>query len=195
MGLFSSAKKAVSKATKTVTGSIKKISKGDIKGGIGDLSEGAATMGLDIATGGNKKLVDAYSGGLLSSAEGAARGNSTDLTRLGIVGGATVLGGPAAGFALNQVMARGGSEQEILTGLASAGGYGGLATAIDYAGNAVSYSNKPSPAPAALRAQDPGISYAPSGGGGSDTTKYLMIGGGAFAILISILFFVSMRRK
>ena len=89
--------------------SVGKIATGNVTEGLGDLGQLAARTGLDVATGGNKKLVDGLSGGLMTSAEMAARGNSSDITRLGVTGAAGLAGGPMAAMAANNAFASGGN--------------------------------------------------------------------------------------
>ena len=117
MGFFKSVSKVVKKTTDSVSkplvSSLKRLSKGDLKGGIGDLTSGATRIGLDIATGGNKKLVDGFSGGLLSSAEGARRGNLKDIVRTGVTATAAYFGGPMTAMAINQKFASGQKVQNI----------------------------------------------------------------------------------
>lgn len=121
MGLFRKVSKAVKKATKAVsnpisqvTKSVEKIAQGKVSEGLGDLGQGAASMGLDIATGGNKKVVDQLSGGLLTSAELAARGNSKDIVRVGLTGGAALVGGAPAALMVNSAMAQGHSPLQAI---------------------------------------------------------------------------------
>lgn len=106
--------KVATKATKAVSNPIKQIAAGtgkviggDVKGGLGDIGAAGTRMGLDIATAGNRKTADALSGGALTAAEGASRGNTADIARLAVTGGAAFVGGPAGGMAANQFFASG----------------------------------------------------------------------------------------
>lgn len=57
--------------------------------------------GLDVVTGGNKALVNDLTGGLMDSAEGAARGNSKDIIKTGLTGVGVVMGANAIGGLMN----------------------------------------------------------------------------------------------
>lgn len=92
---------AASKAVKSVGKGVEKVAQGKVSEGLGDIGQAAMRSGLDVATGGNKKLVDSLSGGLMTSAEGAARGNSKDIIKTGLTATGIVLGVNALGGALN----------------------------------------------------------------------------------------------
>lgn len=104
-------KKAFSAVSSPVSAAIKTISNipKDPVGSISSLGKQFANTGLDVATGGNKRLVNDLSGGLMDSAVGAAGGNSKDIIRLGATGGAAFFGGPMGAMAANNVLAGGGN--------------------------------------------------------------------------------------
>lgn len=109
MSIFKKAVKTVSNVAKPILKGAEKIVQGKVSEGVGDIAQTSARMGLDISTGGNRQLVNAYTGGLLDTAENAARGNTGDAAKLGVVGGATYLGGPLGFMAANSALANGGS--------------------------------------------------------------------------------------
>ena len=135
MSIFKKVKKAVSKVTKPVAKAVEKIAQGKVAEGLGDIGQTGARMGLDIATGGNKDLVDGFSGGLLTSAENAARGNTKDIARVGVTGAATFAGGPTAGFAVNNVLSNGGSITQAALAAGSGGDMSFLSDVSGFLGN------------------------------------------------------------
>lgn len=197
------ATKAVSSVAKSATGAVSKIAQGKVAEGLGDLGQTAARTGLDIATGGNKKIVDAYSGGLLTSAEQAARGNTSDATRVGIVGGATLVGGPMAGYTTNMVLARGGSPLEAGAAVLGAANLGGdmsilsdvgnfISSNKDLIGQVVDFGNKPKAAPsAAAPVAIPQPILAPQ----DNTKMYLLAGGGVLGLILVLVLVLRPRGK
>jgi hypothetical protein len=196
-GAVSKAVKTVGNVTKPVTNGIGKIAQGKVAEGVGDITQTAARTGLDIATGGNKKIVDAYSGGFLTSAEQAARGNTKDAARLGLVGGAAVVGGPGAAYATNMALANGASPILAGASILGAGNFGGNMSLIsdvgsfinsnkDLIGQVVDFGNKPkaAPQPSYAPAAIPQPIYQP------DNTKMLLMAGGGFLGLILVLVLV-----
>lgn len=127
--------KAVSKVVKPVAKAVEKVAQGKVGEGLGDIGQTGARMGLDIATGGNKNLVDGFSGGLLTSAENAARGNTKDIARVGVTGAASFAGGPTAGFAVNNILANGGSITQAALAAGSGGDMSFLSDVSGFLGN------------------------------------------------------------
>lgn len=121
------AKDTVTKPLEKVVNGVGKMASGDFKEGFGDITSTAANVGLDIVTGGNKGKVDALTGGLMTSAENAARGNLKDGIRVGATTGATIFGGPAAGMAVNTAFANGGNIIDAGKMYATSQGFGGVA--------------------------------------------------------------------
>lgn len=200
----SKAVKSAGNVVKPVAKGVEKIAQGKIGEGVGDITSTAARVGLDIATGGNKDKVDALSGGLLSTAENAARGNTKDIGRLAVTAGAAYVGGPMAAMAVNQGFASGGGiEQAILTGVSNSTG-----TDMDWLNQATAILNNPTVSslassliprskPETPPSYNPVISVpspmADSSGGGMGTNTMLMIGGGVLAF-VAILFF-ALKKK
>jgi len=202
-----SVSKAVKKVSKSVTkpveSSLKNISKGNIGGAVGDLTSGAARMGLDVATGGNKNLVDSFSGGLLSSVESAARGNSKDIVRVGATGGATFFGGPAAGFAVNNVLSQGGNIAQAAMAAGSGGEMNILSDVTGFlssgnplaqlANNAISnLTSSPKSAPKVSSAPAVQTISVPSQSGMSTG---MMMGIGAAVVGLVLVFVLVFKRK
>jgi hypothetical protein len=187
---------AVGSAVKSVSSGVSKIAQGKVAEGLGDIGQTAARAGLDTVTGGNKKIADQLSGGLLTSAEMAARGNTKDITRVGAVVGATVAGGPGAGMAVNGGFAAGGFQGGLAAGLGGVGvpGAGLIAGAVSNVVGSGGGSMAPSSAP---MYQAPMYSPAPvyqgTSGGINNST---MIMGAAFAgVLLILVLFLGMRRR
>lgn len=188
-----SAVKSVGSAVKQVAGGIGKIAQGKVGEGFGDIGETAARVGLDTVTGGNKNKVDALSGGLMSAAEGAARGNTKDIARLGITAGATAVGGPMGGLSANAVFGAGGNV--LQAGLAGLGGtpMAGVASLAGGVLGNVLNMNGPTATPQNIT---PTVnpSYVPGipGTSNNNTTMMLMTGGGLIAVVMVLI--LTMRR-
>lgn len=105
----SSAVKSVGSVASGIVNGVGKVAQGKVGEGLGDIGQTAARMGLDIVTVGNKSTVDKLTGGIMTTAEEAARGNSKDIVRLGATATAAVYGGPTAAMAANSVFAGGGN--------------------------------------------------------------------------------------
>lgn len=193
----SKAVKSVGNVTKPVTSAVGKIADGKISEGLGDIGQTGARMGLDIATAGNRDKADALTGGALTSAELAARGNSKDIARVGVTGAAAVVGGPAAAMAVNGVLAQGGNI------LQAGGAAFGVPTQItDIAGNILHMNGptaSPSPVPIAPSEMNYGSSNSYSGGssfgGGSSNNTLLIIGAAFGGLLLIIVLFLGMRKR
>lgn len=200
--------KSVTKPVSKVTSAVGKIAQGKVAEGVGDITQTAARTGLDIATGGNKGQIDGISGGLLTSAENAARGNTGDASRVGLVGGATFFGGPLAGLAVNSVLANGGTLQDagyaaLLNGQGGEmsifndinGFLGGNSALSKLANSALSgLAGKPQPIVSSSvdRTPPPTIIQAPAPA--TDWKKWGMIGGGALALVLAVAFLARGRR-
>lgn len=126
MGWGSSVVKSVSRAVKKASKSVSKtVSKA--AQGASNLSGTVASKTLDVATLGQKDLVNGLTGGAVTSLEGVYRGNSADIARLGATGAAFAVGGPAGAFAANNLLASGASLEQV--GLAALSQYSpGLGT-------------------------------------------------------------------
>lgn len=190
----SSVTKAVSNAVKSVGGGVEKIAQGKVGEGLGDIGQAAARVGLDTVTGGNKNLVDGFSGGLLTSAEGAARGNTEDLTRIGVTGGAALAGGPAAAFAVNQGFSNGGGLQGALVSGIGFVGVPGAEFIANGVTNIVGGKSKVQPSGAPMIEYAPEESYSPSAP--KKSNSMLLIGGAVVGVtLILLLVFLSFRKR
>lgn len=186
--------KSVTKPLAKVTTAVGKIAQGKVAEGLGDIGQTAASTGLDIATGGNKKIADSLSGGLLTTAEQAARGNSGDIAKIGVVAGATVVGGPGAGMAANQILAQGGNALQAAMGGASVAGVPG----VDLAGAVLNKLN-PQKAPKMPGAPDVIEDYFPRdySGESGGSSKYTMIVAGAAVLVVLLIgvFFLIKKGK
>lgn len=194
---LSSVVKGAGNTAKGVTGGLGKVVKGDIKGGLGDISQTAVKFGLDQVTLGNSKKLDGLSGGLVTSIEGAARGNSTDIARLGITAGAAYATGGMGAFAVNSSFAGGGSNEDaLLSGISNSTGADmeWLKTASTFInspiGNTLATSLLPKSKPAAPPAA-PQIVYQAAAPvlpvpNGLSSKMMMMIGGGVIALVLII---------
>lgn len=203
-----SLKKAVKSVTKAVSApiasvgkAVEKIAQGKVAEGLGDIGQTGLRTGLDTVTAGNKSLVDSYSGGLLTSAEQAARGNTKDATRVGVVGGATFFGGPMAGFAANNVFANGGNFAQAALAAGSGGEMGFLSDINGFLGNNPALSQLannvisglgPKSAPKVVQ-QAPAVQTVEVARKGMSMGA--MIGIGAGVIAVALLAVVMLRKK
>jgi hypothetical protein len=162
-------------------------------------------MGFDVATGGNKAQVDALSGGLLSSAELAARGNSKDIARVGVVAGATAAGGPSAGFAVNNVLSQGGNYLQAAMAAQAGGNMSFLSDGLGFLGsndplaklaqNAISgLTSSPKSAPRISSAPAIQTISVPSAQGMS-TGMMIGIGVATLALIAGLFYFFKKRGK
>lgn len=186
--------KSVTAPVEKAVQSVGKIASGNIAEGLGDLGQLGAQTGLDIATGGNKKLVDGLSGGLLTTAEQAARGNTGDIAKLGVVAGATIAGGPGAGVMANSALAQGGNVFQA--GLAGFGGTEfGASPLGQLASNSLTglFNGNPKPAPFVQdQYMAPAISYATPQS--SNTGLIVGIVGGVLVLVLAMFLFIRKRR-
>lgn len=128
------AKKAydsVRKPVKSIGKGLEKVAQGKVSEGFGDIGQTAARVGLDVATGGNKDKVDALTGGLMTAAEKAARGNSKDIVRVGATVGALAGGGPGGAMAVNSAFGQGGNVFDAASTFAGSQGFGDIARVAD----------------------------------------------------------------
>lgn len=186
--------KSVTNPVSSVVNGVGKIASGKISEGLGDIGQTVVRNGLDIATGGNKKLVDGLSGGLLTTAEQAARGNTGDIAKLGVVAGATVAGGPVAGLMANSVISQGGNVFQA--GLAGFGGTElGASPLGQLASNSLTglFNGNPKPAPVVQEQfVSPAISYATPKS--SNTVLIVGIAGGVLVLVLAMFLFLRKRR-
>lgn len=186
--------KSVTKPVSSVVNGVGKIASGKISEGLGDIGQTAVRTGLDVATGGNKKLVDGLSGGLLTTAEQAARGNTGDLAKIGVVAGATIAGGPGAGLMANSVISQGGNVFQA--GLAGFGGTElGASPLGQLASNSLTglFNGNPKPAPVVQEQfVSPAISYATPKS--SNTGLIVGIVGGVLVLVLAMFLFIRKRR-
>lgn len=185
---------AVSKSVKDVGKGIEKVGQGKIGEGLGDIGETYARTQLDLLTGGNKSKVDDLSGGLLTSYEGAMRGNTKDIARVGLTAGAAYLtGGVLAPMAVNMAMASGGDAVDgaiagVSSGIASSTGSSGLGSVVKNVLNGITGKSEPSRGIASIDDSEMMTSafYQESSTGNQDK-NLLYMGGGLFALLLIIL--------
>lgn len=203
--------KAVTKPISKVVSAVGKIAQGNVAEGLGDIGQTAAGVGLDVATGGNKNTADALSGGLLTSAELAARGNSSDAARLGLVGGAAAIGGPGGAIAANSALANGGGPLSALFAASSGSQGGGMdifsslngflggdsalsKLALSSLSGLAGGGSKPQPVPVVNSSVDRTY-VAPAPAEPTDWKKWGMIGGGAFALILVLVLATGRRGR
>ncbi len=143
----------------------------------------------DVATLGNRDLVNSASGGGLDALQGASQGNSKDLFRTGATVAAFAGAGPAGAVAVNQQFAQGQSPEQIALGLASGGtGVNFLDQALTYANNPAVQGllglNKPAPAPKAPKQVAPTVTPSVQPSEGMSMTTMLLIAGGVIATVL-----------
>lgn len=195
--------KAAVAVTNGINTGLSKVADGKISEGIGDIGQTGARMGLDIATGGNKSTVDALTGGTLSMAELAARGNTGDASKLAITGAAAYAGGPQAAMTTNALIQQNGLTTSslaqsgystllgsnamnignILGDIQNSTGFNAAQTLSSLLG----IKNDPSTASGvSVVPQQPQVIAMPSMGG--DNSKLLLFGGlGIAALLVGFL--------
>lgn len=193
--------KAPKAISKIATGAVKNavLLTKDPKKALGNYTN---TM-TNVLTLGQGKTIDAFTGGGFSSFQGAFRGNTKDIARVGLTAGAAALTGGSGAFLVNKAFASGASPLEA--GLAGATGIeegssmswlkelGDIANSPAVSG-LVGARRKPSPAPA-QESSAPQIVYAapaPAPKQMDNKTKY-MIGGGIAAFLF-LLFYGKNKR-
>lgn len=194
--------KSVTKPVSNVVNGVGKIASGKISEGLGDIGQTAAGTGLDIVTGGNKKIADGLSGGLLTTAENAARGNTADIARLGVTGGAALAGGPGAALAANSAFANGGNILQagfsgVLGSDTGLGNFLNNSALGNLASGALSglINGKPKPVASVpdFYPQETSSAYSPSV---KNNNMPLILGIGAlFVLLVVFMFFILKRRK
>lgn len=192
MGFLKKLVKSVTAPVEKAVQSVGKIASGNVAEGLGDLGQLGAQTGLDIATGGNKKLVDGLSGGLLTTAEQAARGNTGDIAKIGVVAGATIAGGPSAGLMANSALSQGGNVFQA--GLAGFGGTElGASPLGQLASNSLTglFNGNPKPAPVVQDQNALAVYSAPQK---SNTGLIIGIAGGVLVLVLAMFLFLRKRR-
>lgn len=181
--------KAASSAVSSIANGVGKVVSGDVSEGLGDIGQAAARVGLDTVTVGNKDKADALSGGLLTAAEGAARGNSEDIARVGATVAATAYGGPMGAMAVNSAFAAGGSVLDA--GVSYLGGTGntGLANVANMAKNLIEPPKSKAVAPPPSEAW---YDFAAPTSGRSNTGIYIAVG---VAVITLVLILIIKRRR
>lgn len=188
---------SVTRPVKSFGKGLGKVAQGKVSEGLGDIGQTAARVGLDVATGGNKDKVDALTGGLMSAAEKAARGNTKDITRVAATAGAVAVGGPAGGMAVNTAFARGGNVFDAASGFAGSQGFGDVARIADsVTGGNISRNSSLANQFASQEAASSGPSsiIVPPTPMQKDNTLLIAGGFGGIALIITIFIFMKKSR-
>lgn len=172
---------AATKAINNAAGGVVKIASGNVTEGFGDVGQAFMKNGIDIATLGNKSLVDSFTGGAMTKLEGAARGNSSDIISSGLSLASVI--GPVSGIKGAEVLK--GENMDYLNSINSFLG----SDAGKLASQVVSGIGKKAPKPVKVVAAP--AAAAPSSSS-NDLMKYGMIGGGV--LLIAVVAMMAMRK-
>lgn len=196
--IVKSVTKPIEKAVQTVAAIPK-----DPLGSISSLAKQAANVGIDVATGGNKNLVDGLTGGLASSAVNAAGGDTKDIARIGVTGGAALVGGPGAAIAANQILASGGNPLQAAMAAAQGGDMGFLGGIGDFlnsnpgiqqlANNALS-GIMPKSAPV-VQTVAPAVQTIEVPGKAAGMSQGMMLGIGAGVLGLVLVLVLALKRK
>jgi hypothetical protein len=201
----SSAVKATGKVVENTVNATGKVASGDIKGGLGQLTDTYAGALADVYTGGNADKVNALSGGGIDSLKGAYRGNSKDIIRTGITAASAYYGGAGTAFLVNNAQASGASPVEaIIMGASGAQGEN-MSWLNDAAGilnsdigknltSSILGNNKPQTSSAPAPAAAPSIVYAPAPSSGMSTNMIMGIVGGGLALVLVLIFAMKGKR-